>query len=96
MRLRKGGLPLETVILAVLFIAVLAIIIIMVSSLVGKGTDSGGQSIVESGGGVLCEIQCMKCCGSQTLNCLGVYGGVDLSQCCEDLDPAAVGCNTPP
>ncbi len=96
MQFRKGGLPLETVILAVLFIAVLAIVVLMVSSLVGKGTDSGGKTIEDSMGGTLCEIQCMRCCGSPSdthKDCSTItFNGVDLSKCCEDTKPLDQGC----
>ncbi|NOQ55906.1 MAG: hypothetical protein GQ477_03825 [Nanohaloarchaea archaeon] len=93
---KKGELTIETVIIIVLFLAVLAIVILVVSSLMGKGTDQMGTSIESSGGGALCEIECMKCCSSSQENCGISFNDVDISSCCDDKDPNEPGCSTPP
>lgn len=93
---KKGELTIETVIIIVLFLAVLAIVILVVSSLMGKGTDQMGTSIESSGGGALCEIECMKCCNSEEINCKKFVDDSGYGACCIDKDPNEPGCSTPP
>ena len=87
---KKGELTIETVIIIVLFLAVLAIVILVVSSLTGKGSDSMGTTIETTGAGALCEIECMKCCSGSVENCR------DVGSCCIDEDINEPGCSTPP
>ena len=93
---KKGELTIETVIIIVLFLAVLAIVILVVSSLTGKGSDQMGATVETTGAGALCEIECMKCCGSSEPNCDDKFNGVDISSCCVDDNPRNPGCSTPP
>ena len=83
---KKGELTIETVIIIVLFLAVLAIVILVVSSLTGKGSDSMGTTIETTGAGALCEIECMKCCSSQEKDC------EPIGSCCVDKDDQKIGC----
>lgn len=93
---KKGELTIETVIIIVLFLAVLAIVILVVSSLTGKGSNSMGTTIETTGAGALCEIECLKCCSSSETDCDDKFNGVDISSCCVDDNPGNTGCSTPP
>ncbi|MBW6461863.1 MAG: hypothetical protein K0B07_02350 [DPANN group archaeon] len=82
---KKGEMTIETVIIIVLFLAILAIIILVVSSLTGKGSDSMGTTIESTGSGALCEIECMKCCSGQVnINCNQYIIDSNYGSCCVD------------
>ena len=93
---KKGELTIETVIIIVLFLAVLAIVILVVSSLTGKGSDQMGTTIETTGAGALCEIECLKCCSGTEDDCNDyVKNTLGLGSCCDDKDPHEPGCSTP-
>ncbi len=95
LRRRKGSLHIETVILIVLFVAIVAILIIIVDNIVSEGSDSMLDNVQASGEGAECEIQCMRCCNDQNIKDCSTqsnYDGIDLTQCCQDKKPEESGC----